>query len=150
MTDLVDVYVYRREQNSCKLLLLKRAPDVIYAGQWRMVGGKVERPSEKAFEAAQRELYEETGLRPRLLWTLPSVNQFYDPKQDVVHHIPAFAAEVEAGIPLRLNHEHIAAKWVTEDEISAYIHWSEQKRLMRLLVSIVTSNQLLDEWIITH
>ncbi len=55
MNRLVDVYVYRLEQNKVKILLLKRAQDVVYGGQWRMIGGKVN-DDEKAYQAARREL----------------------------------------------------------------------------------------------
>lgn len=147
MDRLVDVYVYRREQEGVKVLLLERAPDVVYAGQWRMVGGKV-RTTEKAYEAGLRELKEETGLVPKLFWTLPSVNQFYDARTDEVHQVPAFAAEVSAPCTILLNHEHVGKKWLSGSEIASYVHWPEQQRLITLLISIVTQNLLLDEWIL--
>ncbi len=148
MNSLVDVYVYRLEQNEVKILLLKRAQDVVYAGQWRMIGGKVN-DDEKAYEAAHRELHEETGLTAKKFWTIPSVNQFYDHKTDRVYQIPAFAVEVGGNATIELNHEHVDFKWFSGDEISRQIAWPEQQRLIQLLISIVTDNEILDEWIIT-
>ncbi|MCW9706331.1 NUDIX domain-containing protein [Fodinibius salsisoli] len=147
MDRLVDVYPYRRRQSQIEVLLLKRSTDVIYTGQWRMVGGKVGK-DEKAYNAGLRELDEETTLHPKLFWVLPSVNQFYDPKVDSIRQIPAFAAEVQPEASIVLNHEHSAYKWVPQDEVSTYIHWPEQRRLINLLISIVTHNQLIDEWIL--
>lgn len=121
----------------------------MYAGQWRMIGGKVH-AQEKAYEAGLRELKEETGLTPELFWTLPSVNQFYDAEADLVHQIPAFAAEVSQRQNITLNHEHVDFKWISKNKIAKYILWPEQRRLIRLLISIITNNQVLDEWIIKN
>ena len=146
---LVDVYPYRLEQNKVKHLILKRSDDVIYNRQWRMVGGKV-KEGEKAFEAAQRELKEEIGLVPSFFWTIPSVNTFYEYQSDTLHHIPAFAAEIREEKSIKLNHEHSDWKWIPENAIDRYIVWPEQRRLMKLLRSIIRNNQIVDEWIIAR
>lgn len=147
MNRLVDVYPYKREGDGINLLLFKRAEDVKYAGQWRMVGGKVH-DGEHAADAAMRELKEESGLDPRKTWVIPSVNQFYDPQVDAIRQIPAFAAEVEPDAAITLNHEHIDYTWISEDEIEEYIYWTEQKRLLKLVSTIVTDNKIIKEWII--
>jgi len=150
MSRLVDLYAYRKDKKEVKILILKRSPDVIYAGQWRMIGGKVG-SGEKAYEAASRELSEETGWKPQTFWAIPSVNQFYDIKSDTIRQIPAFAAEIATqAAPIKLNHEHVEARWIRKEQISDYIWWPEQRRLMKLLISIVTQNKLLDEWIIPN
>ena len=59
MARLVDVYPYRFRADEIEFLLLKRAGNVQYAGQWRMVAGKV-MESEKAWQAGLRELEEVT------------------------------------------------------------------------------------------
>jgi len=69
---VVDVYPYRESAVNPEFLLLRRAPGTEYAGQWRMVGGKIE-SGEAAWETAHREVTEETGHAPDRLWTLPSV-----------------------------------------------------------------------------
>ncbi|MGD8427674.1 MAG: NUDIX domain-containing protein [Balneolaceae bacterium] len=144
---LVDVYPYRKEQNKVKHLIFKRTTDVIYSHQWRMIGGKVKN-KEKAYEAALRELAEETGIQPSLFWTIPSLNSFYEHQTDTIHQIPAFAAEIEPGKIPELNHEHSRYRWISEDEIDQFIMWPEQRRLMHLLTLIKKNNQILEEWII--
>jgi len=119
----------------------------MYSGQWRMVGGKVEE-NEAATEAARRELNEETGQSPALFWTVPSINQFYDPQSDTIQQIPVFAAEISGKCSISLNHEHVDFAWISEKEIEEYISWPEQQRLMRLVADIVTKNEILEEWII--
>lgn len=147
MKGLVDVYAYQKIQNEVKLLVLKRASDVQYANQWRMIGGKV-RPEENFYNAAVRELKEETGLTPDFFWSIPSVNQFYDHYSDRILQIPAFGAEIKNDVSTTLNHEHVCWKWISPEEIDTYIQWPEQKRLMKLLAEIVTTKQVLKEWII--
>lgn len=147
MDRLVDVYPYRKGQGQLELLILKRSSEVVYSRQWRMVGGKVKK-GEKAYTAALRELHEETALKPKLFWTLPSINQFYDPAVDDIRQIPAFAAEVYWHATIVLNHEHVDYKWIAKEEVASYIRWPEQRRLMYQLHSIITHNQLTDEWII--
>src|SRR5690554_1905142 len=71
---VVDVYPYRlRPGAEAEWLLLRRAPGVVYAGQWRMVGGKIAL-GETAWQAALRELAEEIGQQPVRAWAIPSVN----------------------------------------------------------------------------
>lgn len=94
-----------------------------------MVGGKIE-PGETAWQAAVRELREETGRTPRHLWALPSANIFYEWEQDRVNIAPAFAAELDAD-PV-LDREHDAFAWLPVEEAAQRLAWPEQQRLIRL------------------
>lgn len=149
MKKLIDVYPYRIRDGHPEFLLLKRSSAKIYAHQWRMIGGKVNE-GEESWKAALRELKEETGLRPKLFWTIPSVNQFYEAKTDTIHSIPAFAAELEAGSRIELDAEHTDYKWIKVDETPVYIVWPEQIRLMRIVFDILTHqhHKILPEWIL--
>ena len=133
---VVDVYAYRAYADGrAEWLLLRRAPGRLYAGAWRMVGGKVE-AGESAHAAARRELREETGRDARRLWTIPSVNTFYEWQTDRVRIVPAFAAELEAdlddGADVRLDGEHDAHVWLSAEDAAARLLWPEQARLLRL------------------
>lgn len=145
MPRLIDVYPYRRHHNQYEYLLLKRASQTMYAGQWRMVGGKV-KEYEKAWEAALRELKEETAREPVTFWAVPSINHFYNPATDSVELIPAFAAELPADCQIKLNREHTAYQWVLNNEINRFINWPEQLRLLTLIHSILTSHKPIDDW----
>src|SRR5690554_6174275 len=116
MKKLVDVYAYRNTLHGVQLLILRRSANTIYEGQWRMIGGKVH-TNEHRVDAALRELNEETGLYPNKLWTLPSVNHFYEAHTDTLHIIPAFAAELPADGKPKLNHEHNAYEWVLVENL---------------------------------
>lgn len=125
----VDVYPYREQSVNPEYLLLRRAPGTQYAGQWRMVGGKIE-ADEAAWETGLRELEEETGLRPRHYWTLPSLNTFYEWAHDRVTLAPAFAAALPEDPTL--DDEHDAFAWRPAPEAARHLDWPEQKRLLRL------------------
>lgn len=56
-----------------------------------------------AWEAALRELAEETGLAPSHFYHLDAVESFCIPAEDAVLHCPAFAAEVSSDAVVRLN-----------------------------------------------
>lgn len=127
--DLVDVYPYRLVEGIPQFLLLHRAPDVAYAGQWRMVGGGIE-SGETAWEAGMREIEEETGHTPLHFWALPSLNRFYEWDTDRIHLIPAFAAELPDD-PV-LNHEHDGFDWFAPNAAVEHLLWPEQQRLLHL------------------
>jgi dATP pyrophosphohydrolase len=125
----VDVYPYREQSINPEFLLLRRAPDTQYAGQWRMVGGKIE-PDEAAWEAGLREVEEETGQRPTHFWSIPSVNTFYEWRADRITLAPAFGAALSSAPTLDDEHDEYA--WRPAPEAARYLDWPEQKRLLRL------------------
>jgi dihydroneopterin triphosphate diphosphatase len=144
---LIDLYPYRFTDDHPEFLLLKRSKGRIYQGQWRMIGGKVEE-GEAYWQAALRELDEETGLIPLKFWTLPSINQFYEAKTDQILSIPAFAAEIAPDKTPELDSEHSEAEWLHIEDAVKVIAWPEQQRLLRLLFNLLTSNQILDDWLV--
>ena len=134
---VVDVYAYRLvEGRAPEFLLMRRAPDVVYAGTWRMVGGKI-RPGEAAWQAALREVREETGHVPVHFWALPSVNVFYEWQPDRVNLAPAFAAELQAD-PV-LDDEHDAFEWVAPAVAVSRLQWPEQQRLLQLAAHLLAA-----------
>jgi dihydroneopterin triphosphate diphosphatase len=144
---LIDLYAYRRKNDQLLFLLLKRAEKKIYSGQWRMIGGKV-KTEELHWQAAIRELKEETKLTPVRFWSVPTLNHFYEPQTDQIHLIPAFAAEVPNDSSVKLDDEHKMYKWVTIDEITSYIFWPEQVRIFHMIQEFVINDKILPDWII--
>jgi len=142
---LIDLYPYKLVDKNISYLLFKRAAGRIYDGQWRMIGGKV-KIGESHWEAALRELSEETTLKPQLMWTIPSVNSFYEHHTDTILNIPAFAAEIDGSSSIILDSEHSEYAWFSLEDAIDKIIWPEQRRLLRLTDSLITSNQILEDW----
>lgn len=143
---VVDVYPYRqRAGRAPEFLLVRRAGGTTYAGQWRMIGGKIE-AGETAWQAALRELYEETGQAPTRFWAVPSVNTFYEWQRDTVALVPAFAAELDAD-PV-LDEEHDAFAWWAVEEAVAHLAWPEQQRLLALVASLLRRGEIPSELVI--
>lgn len=148
---VIDVYPYRRASGPGsrqpgvvpEWLLFRRAPHVAYGGTWRMVGGKT-RPGEPGWRAALREVHEETGAVPARAWALPSVNAFYEWREDRLSLAPAFAAELTAD-PV-LNHEHDLHAWLSVDEAVALLAWPEQIRLLQLADRLLRTDAVAADW----
>lgn len=146
MKKLIDVYPYCISENTPLFLVLRRSSKKIYAGQWRMIGGKVQK-GESYHEAALRELEEETGLKPIQFWTVPSVNTFYEYQNDQIHLIPAFAAELSPDSIPKLDDEHTDQQWISASEVKQFLKWPEQQRLIRLIDDIARHpDNILPEW----
>jgi dihydroneopterin triphosphate diphosphatase len=137
---VVDVYPYRLSTGHApEFLLAHRASGQVYAGQWRMIGGKIE-ADETAWQAALRELREETGCTPGRFWVVPSVNVFYEWQRDTVALVPAFAAELDAEpVP---DGEHDAFAWLPVEQAAARLIWPEQQRLLRLVADLLRTDTL--------
>jgi len=146
---LIDVYPYCVTGEGIRFLVLRRAEAVIYAGQWRMIGGKVGDGESRA-KAALRELKEETGCNAELFWTVPSINQFYDAASDTIHHIAVFAARLDRNASIRLNHEHEDYKWIRLQDVKNFIKWPEQVRLIYLINDILTGDGVMPGWLISE
>lgn len=147
-SNLIDLYAYRIESGIPQFLMLKRSEGKIYAGQWRMIGGKV-LEGENSWSAAKRELYEETGAHPLKFWSVPTINHFYEFSTDTVHLIPAFAAEVNGRREIVLDDEHTEFTWIPSAEVESYVYWPEQARIITMIDELIKNNRILPDWIIS-
>lgn len=119
-------------------LLLQRASHKIYAGSWRMVGGKL-RPDETAWQACLRELGEETQLPVSRLSSVPYVNRFYEWQHDRINDIPVFVAVVPNDVDPVLDEEHVAFCWLPAEEAAARLPWPGQREGLRAADALLRS-----------
>lgn len=94
-----------------RLLICERPADKRHGGLWEFPGGKVE-GNETDFEAVERELAEELGVRVRAVG--PVMYSVADPGSPFV--IEFLPVEIE-GEPRCL--EHSALRWATDTELFA-------------------------------
>lgn len=129
--EIVDAYVFRRTSDGeVQFLMLHRSPGRYLGGTWQAVHGRIE-PGETAWQAALREIREETAVVPSAFYQVDTVNTFYMAVDDTVHHCPCFAAEVEANATVALNDEHDAFEWVPADAALERFIWPGQRRAVR-------------------
>lgn len=130
--EIVEVVLFRRRPEP-EFLVLQRADDEdIYPGLWQIISGSIE-AGEKAYEAAYREVREETGLAPVALYNTPLTNTFYFYTNDSVNVSPVFAAEVDAKDEVVLSCEHKDFKWLGKEEAASLLVWPGQKSAIRII-----------------
>jgi dATP pyrophosphohydrolase len=120
----VTVYVIHAN----KYLIIRRCCEVLN-GTWQMVTGRIEE-GEKAWEAAIREVKEETGLVPESLYSADIVETFYIKASDKIAFVPVFVAYVDSQKVKLCPAEHDAFEWVEYQEAKERFVWFEQKRII--------------------
>jgi dATP pyrophosphohydrolase len=96
----VSVFVLSYAEGSSRVLLLRRTGTL--RGEWCQVAGAIE-AGETAWQAALREVEEETGLRPLV------------PPEG----------------PVTLNHEHSEFRWLDWDDAAALVPFAGQRNVLR-------------------
>lgn len=132
VSNLIEAHIFREAKNGMEFLLLKRAEGEIFPGLWQMVTGKV-MEGERAFQAALREIAEETGLNPEKFWVAPNINSFYSHESDCISMLPVFAAKVNADARVKISGEHSEFRWVAPDEAKKLLAWPGQRKSVDII-----------------
>ena len=136
VSKIVEVVIFRTKDTP-EFLVLKRADnDKIYPGLWQLVSGGVKR-GEKAYEAAVREVKEETGLKPKRFYNTPLTNTFYFFSNDAVNLSPIFAVEVDNDTEVKLSAEHQEFRWLKKDDAISLLVWPGQKESIRIVEDFI-------------
>ena len=125
----VDSYIYRNTDAGPVYLILKRKTGKYYEHLWQGVAGKIEK-GETAWQAAVRELKEETGKKPVKMFVADHIASFYDASKDRIQMVPIFGVEVENS-EVQLSEEHSEYKWVSFEEALTLLTWKGQKEGLR-------------------
>ncbi|MBT5773075.1 MAG: NUDIX domain-containing protein [Dehalococcoidia bacterium] len=139
---VIDCHVARptaEGSDTYEYLVLLRAPDRVDEGRWRIVTGKIE-GSEAAWQAARRELAEETQLPLARLLVVPYVSRYYEWQHDRLNDIPVLLAVVEPGADPILDDEHVDFRWATRDEALDLLVWPAQREGLRAADLLLTDH----------
>ncbi|MFF2754454.1 NUDIX pyrophosphatase [Psychrobacillus sp. NPDC058041] len=104
----------KKIENEYKVLLFKRATSIL-KDVWCYIGGSIEK-GEKAWEAAIREIKEETGITLLELYTSNKFDQIYSPKENYIYVAPVFVGYIDEQQDVKLNYEHSDYQWLSIDE----------------------------------
>ena len=141
---VIDAYVYSYESNKLSFLLLKRSRKKIYEYLWQGVAGKIEK-NELAWQAALRELKEETGLTAQKMFVADYVSKFYEKHEDRMNFVPVFGIEVK-NKKVSLSEEHCNFKWLSFKKAHAKLTWNGQKKGLKAVHSMLNSKDARMKW----
>ena len=141
---VIDAYVYSYESNKLSFLLLKRSRKKIYEYLWQGVAGKIEK-NELAWQAALRELKEETGLTAQRIFVADYVSKFYEKHGDRINLVPVFGIEVK-NKKVSLSEEHCNFKWLSFKKAHAKLTWNGQKKGLKAVHSMLNSKDARMKW----
>ena len=141
---VIDAYIYRTTSAGLLFLVLKRAKTKMYEHVWQGVAGKIE-DGETSWEAAIRELKEETGLAPLKIFVADHVSKFYETNGDRINLVPVFGIEVDSEIVI-ISREHCDHKWVDLNGALDLLVWRGQKQAIQVIHDMVISNDDRMRW----
>lgn len=131
ISNMIEAHIFRETEKGIEFLLLKRSEGQPYPGLWQMVTGKI-KDGEKAYQTALREIKEETGFIPTQLWVAPTINSFYEPRDEFICLLPVFAAKVESADVL-LSKEHTHYQWINKTEAQKLLAWDGQRKAVEII-----------------
>lgn len=110
----IAVVLLKKIEEEYKVLLLKRSTPVLREA-WCYIGGSIEN-GERAWEAALREVKEETGISKIKLYSSNKFDQIYSSKENYIYVAPVFVGYVDGQQDVTLNYEHNDYKWLSINE----------------------------------
>lgn len=124
-----------------EFLQLRRSADDYLGGTWQTIRGRIE-GTETAWQAALRELREESALIPTEFYKLSTLESFYLAHEDAIWHVPCFCVLVGRDQTVTLNGEHDAYRWVPGDQIMDAVMWPGERQALGEIVREILGNGL--------
>jgi len=123
-------YIISLEKGQAKYLLMKRCGEYL-TGNWQMVSGGIEE-GETAWQAALREIKEETNLVPDRFYSADIVESFYEFSWDSIVMAPVFVAFIDTLQTVQLSStEHDDYHWLPYSEACDLLEFSNQQRIIQ-------------------
>ena len=125
---IVSAVLLSEAEGQTKILLMKRVK-----GQfWSHIAGKIEQ-AETASQAIVREIFEETGIQVKQLYSADYLEQFYEASANVIELIPVFAVYCAKDQAVVLNDEHTEYGWFSLDQAVEKAEFGGQRLLYQYL-----------------
>lgn len=124
----VSVVILRETASTHEFLLLRRNGSL--AGEWCQIAGAIE-AGETAWQAALREVEEETGLTPIRFYSADICEQFYEADRDAISLLPVFVGYVHSAATVRLNAEHSEFQWLPFDAAVWMVPFAGQRKILK-------------------
>lgn len=137
VSDIVDVYVFRRLNARVQFLLLQRRHDVAMPMTWQGFHAQIE-SGESTLDAARRAVREMVGLNISAFYSADYVNQFYDDFRDVLVLAPVVAVNVSPQAPVRLGEDFRDCAWFERDDATVRLPFSGQRWAVRHIDEIMS------------
>ena len=123
----VSAWIVDKRQERPHYLLLKRCSPYL-KGTWQMVSGAIE-GQETAWQAAVREIREETGFLVETLYTVDYVELFYLAQRDKIAFAAVFAAFAQGEAQLSPR-EHDAYEWLPYEKCLTRLLFDGQRQAL--------------------
>lgn len=137
LSDIVDVYVFRRLNARVQFLLLQRRADVALPYTWQAFHSQV-RVGDTTLGTIVETVKNLVGLNVSAIYSADYVNQFYDEGRDAIVLAPVFAVNVSPQSPIDLGDDYRDAAWFGRDEATARLPFSGQRWAVRHIDEIMS------------
>lgn len=125
---IVSAVLLSEADGQAKILLMKRVK-----GQfWSHIAGKIEQ-AETVSQAIVREIFEETGIQVKQLYSADYLEQFYEASANVIELIPVFAVYCAEDQAVVLNDEHTEYGWFSLGQAVEKAEFGGQRLLYQYL-----------------
>ncbi len=137
LSDIVDVYVFRRLNARVQFLLLQRRSDVAFPHTWQAFHSQV-RVGDTTLQTIMATVRSLAGLNVSAIYSADYINQFYDEGRDAIVLAPVFAVNVSPQSPIDLGDDYRDAAWFGRDEATARLPFSGQRWAVRHIDEIMS------------
>lgn len=137
VSDIVDVYVFRRLNGRVQFLLLQRKPEVSMANTWQAFHSQI-KMGHTTLQTVRDVVTDASDLDVDDVYSADYINQFYDEGRDAMVLSPVFAVTVKSQAPVRLSAEYRDAAWFDRDEATARLPFSGQRWAVRHIDEIMS------------
>lgn len=140
VSDIVDVYVFRRLNARVQFLLLHRKAEASMGNTWQAFHSQIQL-GDTTLQTVTRVVEESIDLKVDEVYSADYINQFYDEARDAMVLSPVFAVTLEAQSPVRLSPEYRDAAWFDRDDATARLPFSGQRWAVRHIDEIMGASE---------